>query len=1361
MLLTSVLVTLALAPSPKGQEAAKVTFLQNARVVVRPGQVLDSACVVIDGDKIVRVGTGLTPPAGAEVVDCQGLTAYPGLIHPFMRVSVDGLSPAQAQGGGPGGGGPGGGGGGQGRQNQTVTQQAEAMARRDKDPFGIDNNLLARHKTAELKQKDASGFDSLLKNGFVLAQVSASGGIIGPTSAVYRLDSLAIDPSAVVANPGNVPVSMSARGAGSYPGSTMGVMAFIRQAFCDADRLGRVEDKGANPGLANLVPVMKKRASVVFDALNEVGFFQAKRVADEFGLQPVYGFSSDAGSVKDLLKGGTVLLRGSVPSKPTIGESLETASLSSVRDYFGEIQSAAELDKAGVTFAYAPSTTDPLSGIRTYVRAGLSRDTALASMTTVPAELLGVGSSAGTIEAGKSANILLTEGDLFESSSQVMAVWSAGRRAAIKMPDRKKPEDLKTDSPLAVMAPNHAPFPAPAETEKAFRLYRNATVWTQGPQGVIRNGDVLIQDGKVTAVGRGLKAPAGCEVLDATGKHITPGIWDCHSHTGINGGVNESTNMVTIECRIADVTNHRSTSIYNQLSGGTVGANQLHGSANVIGGQNNTVKWRWGQRPNEFRVQGAPEGVKFALGQNPIREDASGFGAQQQPVGTTLLTWRPRTRMGNEESIRRALQQGKEYNQQWQDFRDGKTKVEPRRDLQREALGEVVSGKRWVHSHGYRADEMLALIRILDEFGGKLATLQHVLEGYKIADEMADRGVGGSTFSDWWGYKLEAYDAIPYNASLMAARGVSVSVNSDSDNHARRLNQEAAKSMRYGGASAEEALGFVTLEPAKQLGIADRTGSLEAGKDADMVVWSAEPMSVFAMCLETYVDGVKRFDRANDAAQRAQREAELKEAKKVLAGSPSEASPFVTSGGSSNTSPAAGDDTLPTTAKFGIGPIKGEPGTMRYPRKSVLITGATVHPMAGKPFVGDVLIGSNGKILETGPRVNGNGAVAVDGRGKHLYPGMIDPSTTIGLNEIGQVPASDDSSERGNFHPDYRVERVINPEWETLGVARQQGVLTVLVRPAGQGIAGQAALVNTEGYTWEDLTVQGGVALSSSASGGSFDFGEDLNGILAGLALEVSHEHDGHSCDHDDQRSGQNRQNQGGGESPLPNLTRAFDQARQYQAVLRNAAPDKPMATDLRMEALIDVLEGETPVMLSVTSATEIKNAVAWAEKERIRVVLYGCSGAGEIAEWLAAKQVPICLGAVYRMPTGDMPVDAYYSLPAKLTKAGVKFCLTTENDKDVRQLRDQAGWAAAYGVDREEAARLVTLRTAEVLGIADRLGAITTGLDGTVILTDGELVETKTRVVRAWIQGREVSLENKQTRLYDKYRTRPRAVKK
>lgn len=1354
--MSSILLLAVLTLSPQEAKAKPQSWLlKDARIVVQPGKVLDKADLLIQDGRIAAIGTNIDA-VGAEVIDCTGLIAYPGLIHPLVRVGSSTPTPAQAP--NPPESTPTPAGEEEvtrpRRQQDTTTDPAEAMRRRDADPWGRNDNLLSKNRTADSKFENVSSLASLAKNGYAVAHISTSGGLFGATSAIYSLESGSLTTGTLLAKPEMIPISFSSRAGAGYPGSLMAIVAFIRQGLADAEWYQRRREKNQpvdpNPGIENLVPVITGKTSAIFEDLTENNFYIARRIANEFKIRPVFGIRSGSVAYADLLDGTTVLLRGTIPSKPTIGENLASVSLSSVRNYFNELQSAKLLQSKGVDFLYSPGATfEPLEGIREYVRAGLDRDAALASMTTRPAKFLGIDQVAGTLEKGKLGNVLLTQGDLFDSTSQVMAVFANGKRIEFAMPDRKKPEDLKADPPLALLPPKMTQFPAPAETTPAFRLYRNATIWTMGPQGTLKGADLLIKDGKIQAVGRGLKAPTGCEVIDATGKHLSPGIWDAHSHTAISGGVNEGSNMVTVECRIADVINHLDPGAYIQLSGGTVGALQLHGSANAIGGQSATVKWRWGMRPDDYRVAGAPEGVKFALGQNPIREDTGGFGGRPTPIGNHLMTWRPRTRMGVEESIRRALQLGKEYNEQWAAYRAGTTTLEPRRDLQLEGLGEIVASTRWVHSHGYRADEMLMLIRVIDQFGGKLATLQHVLEGYKMADEMAEAGVGGSTFADWWGYKLEAYDATPYNAALMAERGVSVSVNSDSGNHARRLNQEAAKSMRYGGVSAETALSFVTIEPCRQLGIADRTGSLEVGKDADLAVWTAEPLSIFAMCLETYVDGIKRFDRANDAEQRKQREAELMEAKRILQGEPP----------AKVESPAAVDETItPTTAKFGIGPLQTRSGATRYPRRAIVITGATVHPMKGDPFVGDVRIDENGKIEAVGRGLSTHGAQRIDARGKHLYPGLIDPVTTIGLNEIGQVPASDDSSERGNFHPDYQVERVINPEWETLGVARHQGVLTVLVRPAGSGAAGQAALIHTEGYTWEDLTVKSGAALAYLSGGGGFGGFEDDRCLCE--VIEDVHEHE----EEDERMAGLQQRGQaqtGAMSRQLSELSELLDKSRDYLFKQRSATPENPVPVNLAQEAMAKVAARQMPVLLSANSATDIRAAVEWAEKERIRIVLYGCSGAGEIADWLAAKQVPIILNAVYRVPSAEQPVDWFYSLPARLSKAGVKYCLTTDNDKDVRQIRDHAGWAAAYGVDREEAARLITIRAAEVLGIDNRLGAIVPGMDGTLILTDGEIIETKTQVLRAWIEGREVALTNKQTRLYEKYKDRPRTAKR
>jgi imidazolonepropionase-like amidohydrolase len=403
---------------------------------------------------------------------------------------------------------------------------------------------------------------------------------------------------------------------------------------------------------------------------------------------------------------------------------------------------------------------------------------------------------------------------------------------------------------------------------------QNATVLTV-THGNIEHGSILIRDGKIAAVGADLKAPDGATVMDATGQFVVPGIIDCHSHIAVDGSVNEGAPAVSSMANIKDVLNPDDINIYRDLAGGVTAANILHGSANPIGGQTVVIKLRWGKPASELPFEGALPGIKFALGENPKHSNFT------MPPGVPARY--PGTRLGVEEVIRQAFTEAREYKKQLNDYNQRKAAGEqnlipPRRNEQLEPLVEVMEGKRYVHAHCYRADEILMLIRVANEFGFKVRTFQHVLEGYKIADEIAATGAGGSTFSDWWAYKMEAYDAIPYNAALMTERGVVVSVNSDDAQEARQLNQEAAKSMKYGGLSANDALKLVTLNPAIQLGIDNRVGSLEVGKDADLAIYNHDPLSVYAVVQKTLIDGQVYFDRQRDIAQRT----ELQKEKQAL-----------------------------------------------------------------------------------------------------------------------------------------------------------------------------------------------------------------------------------------------------------------------------------------------------------------------------------------------------------------------------------------------------------------------------------------------------------------------------------------------
>lgn len=394
-------------------------------------------------------------------------------------------------------------------------------------------------------------------------------------------------------------------------------------------------------------------------------------------------------------------------------------------------------------------------------------------------------------------------------------------------------------------------------------LIKNATVMTAS-HGTIENGSVLIRNGKIAAVGKAseVKAGANAKVIDATGKFVTPGFIDSHSHTALDD-VNEGSLSVTAMVRMHDVVRDNDINIYRQLAGGITTIHQLHGSANSIGGQNNIIKLKWGKSADEMFVADGPRTVKFALGENPKRSNFSAPGATRRY---------PATRMGVEETIREAFTQGREYIAKWDAYEAAKARGEnplaPKRDLKLEAIADILKGKIDIHSHCYRADEIAMLVKLTEEFGIKVHTFQHVLEGYKVAPEIAKHGASASILPDWWAYKWEAYDAIPFNAAVMTSRGVVVSIHSDDNEAARRFYQEAGKMMKYGNWTEEQALRLITLNPAIQLRLENRIGSIDVGKDADLVIFNGHPFSVYSRPETTFIEGEVFFDRAEDMKKR-------------------------------------------------------------------------------------------------------------------------------------------------------------------------------------------------------------------------------------------------------------------------------------------------------------------------------------------------------------------------------------------------------------------------------------------------------------------------------------------------------------
>jgi len=397
--------------------------------------------------------------------------------------------------------------------------------------------------------------------------------------------------------------------------------------------------------------------------------------------------------------------------------------------------------------------------------------------------------------------------------------------------------------------------------ERGSVLIENGTVLTI-TNGEMENTDVLIEDGIITEIGSDLNAPRGVETVDATGKYVMPGIIDAHSHiAGVD--INEWTNPVTAEVTMEESVDPNDINIYWALAGGVTSIHLMHGSANVIGGQNETLKLRYGTDMETMRFEGAPRTIKFALGENPTRVHGQGFGVQ------------PRTRMGVEQVIRDHFDEAldykrnrEEYLQAKQQYENGNADNPPvpvAKNGRLEVLADIIDGEVWVHCHSYRADEILMLMRVFNDYGVENYTFQHANEAFKVAPELRKNGAHTSVFADWWAYKFEVYYSTAYNASILNANGVTNSINSDSGELIRHLNHEAAKAVHYGGTSPEDALKMITLHPAIQLGIDDKVGSIEEGKHGDVTIWSGHPLSIYSINEQTYVDGKKYFDREEDA----------------------------------------------------------------------------------------------------------------------------------------------------------------------------------------------------------------------------------------------------------------------------------------------------------------------------------------------------------------------------------------------------------------------------------------------------------------------------------------------------------------
>jgi imidazolonepropionase-like amidohydrolase len=919
----------------------------------------------------------------------------------------------------------------------------------------------------------------------------------------------------------------------------------------------------------------------------------------------------------------------------------------------------------------------------------------------------------GTAESAADGKLSGTLKSAFGAATK----WTADRKPAGE-PGPKNPVALSIESGAESEAKAAQGQPAglgdlPVELE-ADRLQhpiatggnlfiKGGTVFT-GHGEPLSDTSILVKNGKIAAFGRDLTPEPGTSVIDAAGRFVMPGIIDTHSHImladGGDRGVNEATVSIVPEVRVKDVVRTNDPAAYRALAGGVTAARLLHGSANVIGGQDVVVKLKFGRRAKDQIVQGNPQGVKFALGEN-VKFQTNRF---------------PNTRLGVEATLNRAFLEAVDYRRGWMEYRKaaerqtgggggGQTAaagspalLPPRQDLRLEALADIVDHQKFIHSHCYRADEILMLLRVTSDLGIRVWSLQHVLEGYKVAPEIVAHGASCSTFADWWAYKVEAFDATPYNAALLLEAGANVVLKSDDAELIRHLYLEAAKMLRYGNVAPEAALRMITLNPARELGLDSRMGSIESGKDADLAIFSGHPLNAFSRCEMTIVEGEVFFVREKQPSA-------MSTAAATAAASPR---PLVF--------PAP--ETRAKSLDLSLA------GDRRY-----AIVGGTVHPVDAPDIERGTVLIDGEKISAVGATVEiPAGTKTIDVAGLHVYPGLIDAGTVLGLSEIGKVRETHDHQEAGEFQPDLRAGVAINPDSEIIPVTRAGGITAALVRPTGGIICGQTSLIKLDGWTVPEMVV-------------AFE---------AGLQI-----------DWPDGNENQPRVDQ---------LRDFLNEGRTY-AKLKKAAVEgqtPPPIRDPRYEALAPYLRGEKRIFIEADSRKDIAEALLFAEKEGLKIVITGGADAWKLAAELKKRDVPVIVGAVMARPTEEYdPFDAAYANPGRLHEAGVPFCIRSNglstagfSASNSRNAPFEAAQAVAYGLPEEEALRAVTLNAAKILQADDRLGSLTAGKLANVVITDGSPLQESTQYRAIFVAGKPYAPESRQTRLYEKYRGRLHEVR-
>lgn len=1369
--------------------------LKSVTLISGDGTAKEGVTILVRDGRIEAIGPRLEIPVGVRTIDGANLFAYPGFVDGFTRAGVSGPrntpeSEARVEGdflsisADP----------------QATTPEANrhgVFARRGvEDYFDLSTDTFEKQRQAGFCVGLLAPPQGLLGGRARLASLGA-----GPARASW-IDGLTVQTASF--NPPERAIAIRSR----YPLTALGVAAHLRQFFSDArwyaDAMSyakrRPDAARVTPFDADLEaiqPVVNGEQRLAWEADNAEEIHRALDIAEEFGLKLIIIGGAEAWRVSERLKqsGTPVVLGLNLPGEVK-DYKLDTKALAKApgdTSFFGKnwqkrpfypeeavavakaqrerrIHNAIELHKAGVPLAFSTfdlkDASEALGAVAELIKAGLPEEAAVTALTgrAVFSPALGMSSQFGEVREGAPANLTLLTRRLGDEHAQTQLTLVAGRVFEFSTSDdsgdkkrgerkgrrgkaasHEEGEEQESDEPAQSQptesapasqpesAPESLPAPGPRDDlvfhrpdwsiesdddrQPAFRtggsvLLKNALVLTVSGDNLPET-DVLIEHGRIKAIGRGLSAATDVRAVDLTGCVVMPGIIDPHSHIALSA-VNEFTLSVVPEVRCRDVIDPDDVDIYRALAGGVTAIHTMHGSANTIGGQNVLLKLKYGRPAAEMIIPDTVRTVKFALGENVKR---SGMTERRRDDAPRRF---PGSRMGVEATARRALAAGRAYKAQLEAFQTdkaaGKDPAPVRRDLRREALADILDGKIWINSHCYRSDEILRLLSVAEDFGVRIAALHHVLDGYRIVPEIARHGCSTATFADWWAYKIEAYEAVPQNAGMLLRGGVNSCIKSDSSDLMRHLNSEAAKCMKYSGLTENETLRLITLNPARMFGLEGRLGSIEVGKDGDIAVFDGHPLDAFAKCILTIVEGEVVFTHPSFKADAA----------------PLHTVPAKDFAALTHPNPAA---------------LLAEPVTpSQQTPKGYAILNATLHPVSGPDIENGVVLIEGDKIAAVGAGLKPvDGFEVIDASGLHVYPGLINADTQVGLSEIGAVGVTNDYDETGEFQPDIRAVSALNPQSAMIEVTRAEGVLTALITPSSPTVAGEAGLVNLAGWTMNEMLIEPAVGLVVRLPGrpGKGPITEERRRRRGPRA--------------DDPNDG------GGSDDAIQQVERFFRDARLYAQAQRADEKFSDARRDPRFDAMAPYVLGERPTMFRAESYKAILEALIFADELKLKPVILGGRDAWKLADVLAARQIPVIYEGVFDIPSGVPGLDnagddwdANYRAASVMAEAGVKFCFSHRSADLAKLVPFEAGFAVAHGLDPQTALRAMTLTAAEILGVSDRLGSLEPGKLATLIITTDHPCQTTCVVKRAFITGKPVALESKHSRDAARFQARP-----